>query len=68
MKLGTRQPSRQERMFRDAEKRSADLNNAFMELMKHPTNPLTKKDLDGLVARRPEKYAKFAGFRDQLPD
>lgn len=57
----------QEQMFYAAEKRSADLNSAFLELVGHPTNPITRSDLATLIKRRPERYARFAGFLDKLP-
>lgn len=55
-------------MYYAAERRSADLNDAFMEMVKHPTNPMTKRDLAALIAKRPHVYARFAGFMTQLPD
>ncbi len=53
-------------MWQDAEAASARLNAAFMEMLKHPTNPLTAADLRGLIARRPDHYGRFAGFLPQL--
>ena len=40
----------------------------FMDLVNHPTNPLTKSDLAALIAKRPNTYGRFAGFMDKLPD
>lgn len=58
----------QEQMYYAAEKRSADLNNAMMELIKDKDNPLTNADLQALIDRRPEVYGRFSGFLGKLPD
>jgi hypothetical protein len=42
--------------------------DAFMELVNDHENPLTKRDLIALIARRPQTWERFAGFMDQLPD
>jgi hypothetical protein len=52
----------QKQFYYDAESKAARLNQAFLELINHPTNPLTKSDLVSLIARRPEQYSRFAGF------
>jgi hypothetical protein len=49
-------------MYREAERKLADANEAFMDMVNDPVNPLTKHDLERLIARRPEKYARFSGF------
>ena len=46
----------------EAERKLADANEAFMDMVNDPVNPLTKHDLERLIARRPEKYARFSGF------
>ena len=48
-------------MFRDAERQIADGNEAFMEMLRGP-NPLSPEEIDSLVARRPERWSRFAGF------
>jgi hypothetical protein len=53
--------------FEAAHRKIADLNAAFMELVNHPTNPMTREDIEALIARRPEHYGRFAGFIDKLP-
>ena len=57
----------QNQMWREAERRSADLNDAFMEMVNHPTNPMTHEDLEVLLKKRPEVYGRFAGFLGKLP-
>ena len=54
-------------MWRDAEKHSAELNRAFMELVSDKQNPLTNADLIALIKKRPEVYGRFAGFIGKLP-
>jgi Ca2+-binding EF-hand superfamily protein len=50
-----------------ARRKIASLNDAFMELVNHATNPMTREDLQSLIARRPNVYGRFAGFLDTLP-
>lgn len=52
----------QAQMLHEAEQKTFRLNSAFMELVNHPTNPMTAADLRALVARRPAVYGRFAGF------
>lgn len=54
-------------MWRDAERHAARLNEAFLELVSNPTNPMTRDDLARLIARRPHTYGRFSGFLDKLP-
>lgn len=54
--------------YYDAERRSAELNEEFMYLVKHPTNPMTNADLKALIAKRPHVYGRFAGFVGKLKD
>ncbi len=49
-------------MFYRANDQIAGVNELFMELLNHPTNPLTPADVDRLVARYPARYGRFAGF------
>ena len=51
-------------MYYAAERRSADLNNTFMELVQ---SGLTRADLAKLIAKRPGTYGRFSGFLDKLP-
>ena len=55
-------------MFYEAHRRIADLNNAFMDLVPDASNPMTKQDLERLIARWPERYGMFAEFLKVLPD
>ena len=54
-------------MYRQTERRLADANATFMELVNHPTNPLTREDLAENIARRPALWSRYAGFLDILP-
>lgn len=53
--------------FELARRRIAETNQTFMELVNHPTNPLTREDLAANIARRPALWQRFAGFLDTLP-
>lgn len=51
----------QMQMYRNAERKAAALDNAFMDMLKGP-NPLTKAELEALIAKRPEVYGRFANW------
>ena len=58
----------QYQMYREAEQRIFDRNNAFLEMVKHPTNPLTNQDLERLIARWPERYEMYSNWLGKLTD
>lgn len=60
MKLSQKQLMEQER------RKIARLNEEFMALVNHPTNPLTNEDLKRLIRHRPEVYGRFGGFVGKL--
>jgi hypothetical protein len=53
--------------FEMARRKLADANAAFLELVNHPTNPMTREDLAALIKRRPDRYERFAGWLEKLP-
>ncbi|WP_024517012.1 hypothetical protein [Bradyrhizobium sp. Tv2a-2] len=53
--------------YEAARRRLADSNLAFMEMVTHKTNPMTRDDLAALIKLRPERYSRFAGWLDVLP-
>ena len=58
----------QMRMFYAAHDRLAAENMAFMDLVNHPTNPMTNDDLRKLIERHPDRYGRFAHFIGKLGD
>jgi len=50
-----------------ARRRNAALNETFMELVNHPTNPLTREDLARNIERRPALWEPYNGFLNTLP-
>lgn len=38
------------------------LEEAFHMLLNDPVNPMTPEDVDALIARRPDRYARFAEY------
>ena len=54
----------QHQHFADARIRAGD--NHFMEMVQHPTNPLTNDDLRKLVDRFPERWARFSNWIGRL--
>ncbi len=57
----------QQQHFELARRRLAEGNETFMELVNHPTNPLTKEDLAANIKRRPSLWGRFSGWLDKLP-
>ena len=53
--------------FYVSHRKVADGNEAFLDLVNHPSNPLTREDLEALLERRPHAYSRFAGWLDKLP-
>jgi hypothetical protein len=53
--------------YETARRNLADTNAAFMELVNHPTNPMTREDLAANIARRPALWTRYAGFLGVLP-
>ena len=58
----------QYKMYQEAEQRIFDRNNAFLEMVNDPVNPLTNQDLERLIARFPVRWARFSGFVGKLKD
>lgn len=56
----------QEQMFRAAQRLEARLNEAFLDLVAHPTNPLTRADLEALIKRKPNVYGRFTNWLSRL--
>lgn len=54
-------PKTAKEFWADAEKRSANLNRAFVEIQQGP-NPLTPEEIRILVDKRPDQYGRFEGF------
>ncbi len=54
----------QEQRYYQAERRSARLNLAFLELVR---DGLTREELQRNIARRPTLWGRFEGFLDKLP-
>lgn len=48
-------------MFWAAHRKMADANEAMLDALYGP-NPITDDELRQLIAKRPEKYAHFAGY------
>mgnify|MGYP003443380326 CR=1 FL=1 len=49
-------------MFYRSHAALAERDQAFMEMLNHPTNPLTSKDIAALYFRNPARYGRYVGF------
>ena len=58
----------QYQMYREAEQRLFDRNNAFLEMVNDPVNPMTNQDLERLIARWPERYERYSNWLGKLTD
>mgnify|MGYP001358253221 CR=1 FL=1 len=54
----------QKEMYYEAERKSAERNMVFMEMM----DTLTNADLTKLVERHPQRWGQFRGFIGKLKD
>jgi hypothetical protein len=54
-------------MFYDAQRRAFDLNCAFIDMVQDKHNPLTRAELEKLIAKRPLVYGRFSNWLDKLP-
>lgn len=54
----------QVKLYTNAMKRISDINRHFLEMLNHPSNPITKTDLKALILLRPEVWGRFKGFLD----
>ena len=57
----------QKQMYYEAVRKTGERDRLFLELLNHPTNPMTKADLEALIARRPEVYGRYTGFLAKFP-
>lgn len=53
--------------FELARRRMVDADLTFMELVTCKSNPLTRADLVSLIAKRPDRYGRYAGWLEKLP-
>jgi hypothetical protein len=56
----------QMQLYQEAERKLAEANEAFMDMVNDPVNPMTNDDLERLIARWPERYGRFSGFLGKL--
>ena len=56
----------QMQLYKEAERKLAEANQAFMDMVNDPVNPLTNDDLERLITRWPERYGRFSGFLGKL--
>lgn len=64
--INFRKPTQQD-LFYAASRSAADTDKLFSDLVIHPTNPLTREDLEANIARRPALWSRYAGFLEKLP-
>lgn len=53
--------------FEDPRAKLAAKLSAFMDAVNCKENPLTREDLESLIAKNPDRYGMFAGFLKTLP-
>ena len=58
----------QMQMWAESQQRLFAAHRAFMDMVNHPTNPMTNQDLERLIAQWPERYERFSGFLGTLKD
>lgn len=58
----------QMQMFEESQQRLFSAHQAFMDMVNHPTNPMTNQDLERLIVRWPERYGRFSNWLGILKD
>jgi hypothetical protein len=54
-------------LFEAARRSIAEANSHFLAMVTHPSNPLTREDLERLIARRPALWRRFESWLPKLP-
>ena len=54
-------------MFYAASQAIAARHMAFLEMVQHPTNPMTREDLEALIQKRPNLWGRYAAWLNKLP-
>jgi hypothetical protein len=54
-------PGTQAHAFAAAHDKAADANSTMLELL-YGANPISDDELRALIAKRPERYGRFAGY------
>ena len=52
----------QKQMYYQAVRKQTDADLVFMEMIKHPTDPLTADELRRLIAKYPQRWKRYEGF------
>lgn len=58
----------QRQMHDDAFRRIAERNELFLRMVNHPTNPLTRTELEELIKRNPRTWGPFEGYLDKIKE
>lgn len=58
----------QEQMFYEESRKIGEMDELFMEMINDPVAPMTNSELKALIAKRPERYSRYAGFVGKLAD
>lgn len=58
--------NKQARMFYNSVKAIGERDELFFDMMR--AGDVTKRDLRSLLATKPERYGRYAGYIDQLPE
>jgi hypothetical protein len=56
----------QQQMYRRAVSISADIDRTFLDMVNHPTHPLTSAELVRLIDKRPALWGRFANWIEVL--
>lgn len=64
---GRHRTKTQIQLWEGAQQRYFDMNQAFLDMVNCQENPMTRRDLQQLIKKRPEVYGRFSGWIDKLP-
>ena len=56
----------QKQMFYEEQRKIGDKDCLVMEMINHPTHPLTKDELNEMIANRPDLYSRYKNLADNM--
>lgn len=58
----------QKQTYYEAVRKQGEMNETLMEMLRHPTHPLTKDELRQLIKKRPEVYGRYCKLCDNMQE
>ena len=56
----------QKQMYYGAVRKQGEADELLMEMIRHPTHPMTKDELQQMIDKHPDRYGRYQGIADNL--